>query len=76
MSIAIEGVLILILAGIAAMVIALAVKAVRGLRQSGSREDDARLIQEVYQGLDRLERRIETLETILSDDRRQGERKT
>ena len=75
MSIAIEGVLILILAGIAAMVIALAVKAVRGLRQSGSREDDARLIQEVYQGLDRLERRIETLETILSD-RRQGGRKT
>ena len=75
MSIAIEGVLILILAGIGAMVIALAVKAVRGLRQTGSREDDARLIQEVYQGLDRLERRIETLETILSD-RRQGGRKT
>ena len=75
MSIAIEGVLILILAGIGALVIALAVKAVRGLRQTGSREDDARLIQEVYQGLDRLERRIETLETILSD-RRQGGRKT
>lgn len=75
MSIAIEGVLILILAGIAALVIALAVKALRGLRQTGSREDDARLIQEVYQGLDRLERRIETLETILSD-RRQGERRT
>ena len=33
MSIAIEGVLILILAGIAALVIALAVKAVRGLRE-------------------------------------------
>ncbi len=73
MSIAIEGVVILILAGTAVLVIALAVKAVRGLRQAGSREEDARLIQEVYQGLDRLERRIESLETILSE-RRRGDR--
>jgi phage shock protein B len=72
-TIAIEGVVILILAGTAALVIALAVKAVRGLRQAGSREEDARLIQEVYQGLDRLERRIESLETILSE-RRRGDR--
>jgi phage shock protein B len=63
-----------ILAGVAALGVALAVKAVRGWRQSGSRTDDARLIQEVYQGLDRLERRVEALETILTD-RRQGERK-
>ena len=72
MSIAIEGVLILILAGIAALVIALAVKAVRGLRQAGSREEDARLVQDVYRGLDRLERRIEALETILSEKRQGG----
>jgi phage shock protein B len=70
-SIAIEGVVILILAGIAALVIALAVKALRGLRQVGGREEDARLMQEVYRGLDRLERRIEALETILSE-KRQG----
>lgn len=73
MSIAIEGGMILVLAGIAAMGIALAVKAVKGWGQAGTRADDARLIQEVYQGLDRLERRVEALETILSD-RRQGER--
>ena len=72
MSIAIEGVVILILAGIAALVIALAVKAFRGLRQAGSREEDARLMQEVYRGLDRLERRIVALETILSEKRQGG----
>ena len=73
MSMAIEGGMILILAGVAALGVALAVKAVRGWRQSAGRTDDARLIQEVYQGLERLERRIEARETILSE-RRRGDR--
>ena len=71
MSIAIEGGMILVLAGVAAVAIALVVKAVTGRTRGGA--DDARLIQEVYQGLERLERRVEALETILSD-RRQRER--
>lgn len=29
--------------------------------------DEARLIQEIYQGLEKLEKRIESLETILMD---------
>lgn len=73
MSIALEGSMLLVLAGIATMGVALAVKAVRGWRRSAGRPDDARLVQEVYQGLERLEQRVEALETILAD-RRQGER--
>jgi phage shock protein B len=30
--------------------------------------DEAKIIQETYQGLERLERRIESLETILKDN--------
>lgn len=74
MSIAIEGGMVLVLAGVVAMGAALAVKAIRGWGHSGNRTDEARLIQEVYQGLERLERRVEALETILSD-RRQGGKK-
>ena len=32
-----------------------------------SYENEARMIQEIYQGLDRMEKRIEALETILMD---------
>ena len=32
-----------------------------------SHENEARMIQEIYQGLDRMEKRIEALETILMD---------
>lgn len=30
-------------------------------------QDEAKIIQEIYQGLDRMEERIESLETILMD---------
>jgi phage shock protein B len=38
--------------------------------------DEARLIQEIYQGLEKLEQRIESLETILMDNQtRKGQEK-
>jgi phage shock protein B len=70
-TIAVEGALILVVAGVAAILVALAVKLFKG---AGDRGDDARIMQEVYEGLSRLEQRIEALETILLDRRRKGGR--
>lgn len=39
----------------------------RGAVRGGIDEDEARLIQETYQSLERLEARIEALETILTE---------
>lgn len=75
MSIVVEGALVLVLAGIAAIIVALAVKLFRGAGDRASRTEDARIIQETYQGLSRLEERIESLETILSERRREERRK-
>jgi phage shock protein B len=74
-SIVVEGALVLVLAGIAAIVVALAVKLFKGMGDRASRTEDARIIQEIYQGLSRLEARIESLETILSERRREERRK-
>jgi phage shock protein B len=73
-SIVVEGALILVLAGIAAIVVAIGVRWFRGAGDRASQADDARVIQEIYQGLSRLEKRIETLETILLDRKREGQR--
>lgn len=35
--------------------------------------DEARLIQEIYRGLERLETRVESLETILTDSKKDTE---
>ena len=72
MSIVVEGALVLVLAGIAAIVVAVGVRLFRGAGDRASQAEDARTIQEIYQGLSRLEKRIETLETILFDHRREG----
>ncbi|MFO7709610.1 MAG: phage-shock protein [Desulfobacterales bacterium] len=69
MSIVVEAALVLVLAGVAGIVIVLAVKLFRGLGSQGHQAEDARIIQETYQGLSRLEERIEALETILQDRR-------
>ena len=37
--------------------------------------DEAQMIQELYQGLSRMEERVETLETLLLDQERKGEGK-
>lgn len=71
MSIVVEGALVLVLAGIAAIIVALAVKLFRGSGDRAGQAEDARIIQEIYQGLSRLEQRIESLETILAGRRRE-----
>ncbi len=47
----------------------LGVKVLKGgqSRPSGDSDDETRMIQEIYQGMSRLEERIESLETILLD---------
>lgn len=67
MTILLEGALFLVVAGVAAIVVALAVKLIKGMggREQGS--EDERIIQETYRGLSRLEERVEALETILHD---------
>jgi len=72
-SIVVEGALVLVLAGIAAIVVAIGVRLFRGAGARASQAEDARVVQEIYQGLSRLEKRIETLETILLDRKRGGQ---
>ena len=38
----------------------------------GTDREEARIIQEIYQGLDSMEKRIESLEVILSESRKKG----
>jgi phage shock protein B len=66
-SIVVEGALVLVLAGIAAIIVALVIKLLRGRSDNASQAEDARVIQEIYQGLSRLEQRVQSLETILRD---------
>lgn len=75
MSIIVEGALVLVLAGIGAIIVALAIKLYRGAADRTSQAEDARLIQELYQGLSRLEQRVESLETILTDRSREERNK-
>jgi len=74
-SMVVEGALVLVLAGIAAIIVALAVKLFRGAGDRASQTEDARIIQELYQGLSRLEQRVESLETILTDRSREERNK-
>ncbi|MBG0777713.1 MAG: envelope stress response membrane protein PspB [Desulfovibrionaceae bacterium] len=57
-----------------ALVVGVVALVVRMFRSSSARAgektaDEARMIQEMYQGLGRLEERVEALETILLDER-------
>jgi phage shock protein B len=70
-SIVVEGVLVLILAGVGAIIVALAVKWFQGTGSRASHAEDDRTIQEIYQGLSRLEQRVDSLETILTDLKRE-----
>jgi phage shock protein B len=73
-SIVVEGALLLILAGAAAIVVTLGVRLFKGAGDRATKSEDAQIIQEIYQGLNRLEKRIESLETILFDRRREDHR--
>ena len=37
------------------------------------REEETRIIQEIYQGLSRMEERVDTLETLLLEKKRMGQ---
>ncbi len=50
-----------------AALIVMVVWAIKSLRGDGAGADEAQLMQELYQGLSRLEDRVESLETILHD---------
>ncbi|MBC8394205.1 MAG: phage-shock protein [Deltaproteobacteria bacterium] len=53
--------------------ILIAIKVFRGgVSRSGQKlqSDEARMIQEIYQGLSRMEERVETLETLILDQDR------
>ena len=57
---------------------ALVVAAIRAWRGSPpkhskqNRDEETRLIQEIYQGLSKMENRVEALETIMLDHERKG----
>ena len=57
------GVLLILGAALIVMV----VWAIKSLRGNGVGGEEAKLMQELYQGLSRLEDRVESLETILLD---------
>lgn len=62
----------ILLVGLAVLVLAVVfiVRLIRGGAEAGTREDsqnEAKMIQELYHGFNRMEERIETLETLLLD---------
>ena len=71
------GSLILLFVIIFAFVLALKKIQGSGSMQRGNRldTDETRLMQEIYQGLSRMEERVEALETILLDRERDKKRK-
>jgi phage shock protein B len=53
--------------------ILLAIKFLRGGQSAGDQAEEAKMIQEIYTGLSRMEERVEALETILLDqEKRKG----
>jgi len=73
-SIVVDGALLLILAGAAAIVVTLGIRLFKGSEDRATKTEDAQVIQEIYQGLGRLEKRIESLETILFDRKQEDRR--
>jgi phage shock protein B len=52
--------------------ILLAIKLLKGKTSRKDQADDAKVIQEIYQGLSIMEERVEALETILLDREKRG----
>lgn len=51
--------------------ILLAIKFFRGGQTAGDQREEAKMIQEIYKSLSRMEERVEALETILLDHEKQ-----
>lgn len=67
----------LLVIALPAIIILGLVKIVRGSSSKKSKElevQETRLIQEIHQGLAQMEKRVEALETILLDSRREGDK--
>lgn len=80
MGIGVEELAVILIFGIplVAIVGGIFLAALRILRGGPARggqmaEEESQLVQELYQGLQRMERRIETLETLLLDRERKGQ---
>jgi phage shock protein B len=65
------GSIVLALALIPGTIILL-IKILRGGKSGKNQAEEAKMIQEIYQGLSRMEERIEALETILLDHKKEG----
>jgi phage shock protein B len=52
--------------------ILLSIKLLKGKTSRKDQADDAKVVQEIYQGLSRMEERVEALETILLDREKRG----
>ncbi len=62
------------LAAVLGVTIVLIIKVLKGGRSGrGLDDDEARVMQEIHQGLERMERRVEALETLLLDRERKDE---
>ena len=52
--------------------IVLSIKLLKSKTSRQDQDDDSKIIQEIYQGLSRMEERVEALETILLDREKRG----
>ena len=52
--------------------ILLSIKLLKGRSSRKDQVDDSKIVQEIYQGLSRMEERVEALETILLDRDKRG----
>ena len=65
------GFILLALAIVGGVVLLVARLLRPGASRAGDPADEARTMQELYQGLNRMERRVEALETLLLEQERQ-----
>jgi len=62
------------LAAVLGVMIVVIIKVLKGGRSGkGLDDDEARIMQEIHQGLERMEKRVEALETLLLDKERKDE---
>ena len=54
--------------------ILLSIKLLKGKTSRKDQADDSKVVQEIYQGLSRMEERVEALETILMEHQERGQK--
>lgn len=72
--VAVTGGLLVALVFVLGILLIIGLKVSRGTRKSSdlSDADEAKLIQDIYHGLAKMEQRVETLETLLLDQQKKG----